>query len=289
MIKPLYLCNQDYFISPLNTVTVEKRENQVAFPRHYHEFYELVIVSAGNGMHSWNDETHPITCGDVLYINSDDIHSYQSVNQLQLNNILYQRELLSISAVIEQYLPHKSLPQAERFWRIHPSFLKQISLLTEQLQVESKKNNMSSIHLSESLLLQLVILLHRFRYQPNTNFPAPTHQLDILFTVLHNSIARSFNLEHFCQQQKIPSRSLIRIFKNQTGMTITEYLQQLKAAKAMNLLRNTQYSISIIANECGYEDSNYFSAVFRKIANQTPSQYRAKFHHKKNRGLVTPR
>lgn len=280
MAKTLCLCTHDYFFSPLNTVTVEKRKNQNSFPLHNHEFYELVIVSAGNGIHSWNGENQTITCGDVLYINHDDIHGYQSVNNLKLDNILYQRDKLSISTIMEHYLPIKLAQQQDRFWRIHPSYLKQISHLIDLIQIESQKNNSSSIHLSEALLLQLVILLHRFRYQPNSDTPAPIHQLDLLFTVLHNSIARPFNLEQFCAQHQIASRSLRRTFKSQTNMTISEYLQQLKVGKAMNLLRNSNYSISIIAHECGFDDSNYFSVFFRKIVKQTPSEYRAKFSKK---------
>lgn len=277
MTKPICLCGQDYFISLLNTVTVEKRNNQDSFPLHQHDFYEIVIVTAGNGIHSWNDEIHTITCGDILYINHDDIHGYKSVNNLQLDNILYQRDKLSIAAVIEKYLPSKLADLHARFWRIHPSNLKSLSSLIEQMRVASKKNNTASIHFTEALLLQLVIFISQCRYQPNSTISELSHQLDVLFTVLHKSIDQSFNLENFCKQYHISSRSLTRTFKNQTSMTISEYLQKLKLGRAMHLLRNTQYSISSIANECGYNDSNYFATSFKKLVQLTPSEYRNKY------------
>jgi AraC-type DNA-binding domain-containing proteins len=37
----------------------------------------------------------------------------------------------------------------------------------------------------------------------------------------------------------------------------------------------------MIAAECGYDDSNYFSSVFKKLTDQTPSEYRAKFNDKR--------
>ena len=84
MHKYLHLYKKDYFISELNTVTVERREHQEPFPLHDHDFDELVIVSSGNGVHVWNDYIYPITSGDILYINHDDIHGFESVNNLKL-------------------------------------------------------------------------------------------------------------------------------------------------------------------------------------------------------------
>lgn len=185
--------------------------------------------------------------------------------------------MLFLSSIIEPYLPKINAKHTERVWRIHPSFLKQLSPLIKKLSIESKKNNLASVHLSEALFLQFIILLDRIKQQPNEVTPTAPHQLDILFTVLHNSVASSFNFELFCKDHNIASRSLSRLFKNQTGMTINGYLQKLRLCKAMSLLRNTSITISNISAECGYDDSNYFSAVFKKQTQQTPSQYRAKF------------
>lgn len=274
---PLYLHSRDYFISPNNTVTVEKRDNQDSFALHRHDFAELVIVSAGSGLHIWNDIPYPITCGDILYINADDKHGYASVNNLRLDNILYHRDKLTMSTAIEPYLPARTANELERFWRINPSCLKQVIPLIEQLQIETKKPDPISIHLVEAIFLQLVIVLYRFRGQRGSTDLAPTYQLDILLTALHNSVAIPFNLAAFCEQHGISSRSLRRLFKTQTGMTISGYLQQLRLCRAMTLLRNVCYSISHIAAECGYEDSNYFSSVFRKATDLTPTEYRARF------------
>lgn len=280
MDQSLYLRSRDYFISPMNTVTVEKRDSQHPFVIHHHEFDELVIVSAGNGLHIWNDIPYPITCGDVMYINASDRHGYQSTNHLKLDNILYHRDALAVSSVLERYLPVRTAGELERFWQIPPSCINQLNPLINSLAAETKNPDQLSIHHAESLFLQLIILLYRFRQQVDSHSLAPAHQLDILLTVLHNSIKTSFNLDTFCKQHNVASRSLHRLFKAHTGMTITGYLQKLRLCKAMQLLRNTALSINHIAAECGYEDSNYFSSVFRKETQLTPSKYRARFTRK---------
>ncbi|MDH2999703.1 hypothetical protein A1D23_06300 [Chelonobacter oris] len=277
MIKPILLHYQDYCISPENSITVERRNHQDYFPLHYHDFEELVVVSSGNGLHIWNEHIHPITCGDILYINRKDIHSYESVNDLKLDNILYQPEKFSIADIISQYLPYEKTPQEQRFWRIDLFYLKRIFMIVDQLALESKKNNISSIHLSEALFLELIILLFRFRYKADNSTPADIQQIDMIFSALYGSIETTFNFELFCQKNRFSPRAIQRLFKQQTNMTIGQYLQKLRICRAMTLLRTSSLSIADIALKCGYEDSNYFSLVFRKMQNCPPSEYRKNF------------
>ncbi len=275
--QPLHLLSDDYFISPSNTVTVERRANQLPFPLHHHDFHELVIVSAGNGLHIWNDIVYPITCGDIFYINPEDHHGYESACDLRLDNILYHRHQCHSRSLIESYLPALDANERDRYWQMSTCHLSQLIPLINMLIIESSKPDMLSIHLSETLFTQLIINLYRFRYQPDHATLTITHQLDILLNTLHSSITCGFNLEHFCQKQHSSPRSLRRLFKSKTGMTISNYLQQLRLCRAMTLLRNSQYSINAISAQCGYEDSNYFSSVFTQKVGITPSGYRGRF------------
>ncbi|MBN1409807.1 MAG: PocR ligand-binding domain-containing protein [Spirochaetales bacterium] len=66
-------------------------------------------------------------------------------------------------------------------------------------------------------------------------------------------------------------------FKEYTGLSFPEYLNKVRLEKARFLLKNTYLSITTIAYDVGYSDSNYFSTIFKKTANLTPKQYREKY------------
>lgn len=72
-------------------------------------------------------------------------------------------------------------------------------------------------------------------------------------------------------------RSLRGRFKQQTGMSVAQYLRQLRLCRAMELLRHNRQTISEVAAECGFDDSNYFSVVFHQAFGVTPSGYRQRF------------
>ncbi|MDG6692567.1 helix-turn-helix domain-containing protein [Staphylococcus aureus] len=68
--------------------------------------------------------------------------------------------------------------------------------------------------------------------------------------------------------------ALRQLFRQQTGMTISQYLRQLRLCQAQYLLRHSSLLISEIAARCGFEDSNYFSVVFTRETGVTPRVWR---------------
>ena len=74
---------------------------------------------------------------------------------------------------------------------------------------------------------------------------------------------------------------LVKTFKQQFGLTISQYIQQKRITRAKHLLRFTNNSIESIGAECGMEQPHYFSRTFKKIEGISPSQYRDMWQTKK--------
>lgn len=72
---------------------------------------------------------------------------------------------------------------------------------------------------------------------------------------------------------------LSTLFKNQTGMTITNYMIKVRMEEAKRLLRETHMSVSSIAGKVGYTDTKFFSKTFTKTIGIKPVEYR-KFEQK---------
>ncbi len=72
------------------------------------------------------------------------------------------------------------------------------------------------------------------------------------------------------------------VFAQETGLTFTQYLTALRIGKAKELLEATEMRSSQIALEVGYNDSHYFSYLFKKNTGLTPSEYRKNARSEKN-------
>ena len=69
------------------------------------------------------------------------------------------------------------------------------------------------------------------------------------------------------------------VFSQTTGQSFTEYLIYLRLGKAKELLKTSNLKSSQIATEIGYNDSHYFSYIFKKNVGMTPSDYRSQYQN----------
>ena len=67
-----------------------------------------------------------------------------------------------------------------------------------------------------------------------------------------------------------------KVFRKATGLTFTEYLAQVRVAKARNLLQNPHVRISEVAFEVGFQSITHFNRVFRKLTGESPTAFRSR-------------
>ncbi len=66
---------------------------------------------------------------------------------------------------------------------------------------------------------------------------------------------------------------LSRLFKQEMGETLSEYLLRIRIERAAQLLKEDRYKIGEIAGMVGYSTSSYFSVMFKKYAGCSPREY----------------
>ena len=64
------------------------------------------------------------------------------------------------------------------------------------------------------------------------------------------------------------------LFSNSTGVTLTNYINQVRIQNAVRLLTGTDEKIGSIAKKTGFESRSYFCTVFKNITGKSPSEYR---------------
>ncbi len=87
--------------------------------------------------------------------------------------------------------------------------------------------------------------------------------------------AGPITIEEISDYVGISRSQLFRCFQQVTGISPKEYLTQYRIKKACQLLTQTSFSMTAIANSLGFENSLYFSKAFRKVQGVSPSEYRA--------------
>lgn len=95
------------------------------------------------------------------------------------------------------------------------------------------------------------------------------------------NIDKTLTVYNFAECIKLSGSHYSSLFRKKTGASPMDYFIQLKIQHACQLLSQTDLRISEIADKIGYDDSFYFSRLFKKINGKSPKAYRTTMKEKK--------
>lgn len=279
------LKSNEWFPSDGFPITVERREPQVAFPPHKHEFSEIVLVTGGEGSHVVGRESWPLSAGDVFVIGGPRAHAYRQLRKLRLINILFQPEKLRLDLGDLTRLPgYHALFSLEPAWRqrhhfnsrlhLAPRDLTAVLTLVDQMDAELKHRAPGFGFVTTALFMQIVGFLSRCYSRARDANSRHLLKIAQAITHLESSTGTAVNLEELADIAGMSKRSLARAFHEATGVSPIAYLIQLRINRAAAMLRSSADSITDIAFRVGFTDSNYFTRQFSKQTGISPRRYR---------------
>jgi len=95
---------------------------------------------------------------------------------------------------------------------------------------------------------------------------------------INNHFSEKIRIQDLADHIGISRSYLVKLMKQETGMSPQEYLIETRMRRASDLLSRTQDSIKVVATECGYDDALAFSKVFKSRFGLNPSEYRQKYN-----------
>lgn len=106
----------------------------------------------------------------------------------------------------------------------------------------------------------------------------PSGESEAVYSI-KNYIARTYSdpglsIKEISTFAHLSTSYICTMFKNETGQTLNQYITEFRMARARDLLDDPHNKIVEVAEQVGYNDSNYFSKTFRKTFGMSPSEYR---------------
>lgn len=148
------------------------------------------------------------------------------------------------------------------------------TLLTDIYTLASSSDYIRDMRINGKLNDLLTLLMESsWHREAHTNAPK---KMDIssVKSFLDEHYKEKLSLESVASHFFIDKHYLARLFKEQYGVTLVTYLQQVRITHAKRMLRFTDKSIEEIGLECGIGELNYFSRVFKKLEGVSPSEFR---------------
>lgn len=282
---------QNVFFEEMEGMFIERviRDEEYSMQfRHFHDSYELYFLLEGERYYFIDKETYRVNKGTVVLVKRNQIHKTSMARDSYHDRILVQiRE-----EVFDPFLTANGLFRVgDLFERnygvmaIRPEdwTILERGLLEIREEMHSKRENyqvMVKLKMAEILLLL-------YRYRQTASFVKENRQVRTVRTAkyqkvhevadyLINCCETKESLDELAARFYISKSYICRIFKEVTGFTINEYQNISRIQRGRHLLLHSDYSITEIAEQLGYENITYFERVFKKYTGLTPLKYRKK-------------
>jgi len=238
---------------------------------HFHNNHELYYLKKGKASYFIGNEFFSLEEGDLFFVPKDTFHKTTYAEDRDTERVLFSFDDSFVSSDLKQYIDYL---KENKFIRIRPEKLYLLQNIINSIEEEERKKQPGYLKMQQLYFMQMLVLISRYsltEYDANHSesytliqnmlkYVSENYNSDLTLTALSNKFAMS------------PSH-LSRLFKRITAVSLNEYINISRITAAEKMLLNPDMSITQVATECGFNDSNYFAAVFKKIKGITPKKY----------------
>ncbi|MBD0381353.1 helix-turn-helix transcriptional regulator [Paenibacillus sedimenti] len=257
-----------------------RREGPFSMPvNHFHDHYEIYYLLSGKRYYFIQDRSYQIQEGDLVFIGRNKLHKTHHADAQPHERILINFDhswIGSIGDSAAEYLLAPFLLKQHIFSMTgsNRTFVENIlfSMLREQ------QHTLSGWELaSKALLTQLLIFCSRLSdkaIEPTERPHAMSPKIFEIVGYINEHYKTRLTLASISETFFISPSYFCRSFKETTGFSFIEYLNNVRIREAQRLLRETKLKVIDVAEQSGFDSVAHFGRVFKQVTQQTPLECR---------------
>jgi len=262
-----------------------QHEGDLTDIRHTHDFAELIIITNGGGNHWINGTNYQVSAGDIFLIQGNSEHYFTHRYGLSMFNVMFDESYLR-----DHLKTLYTMPGFNAFFLFEPTYRKRhhfqshlhldseamypLRTCLHQMLTEQHESQPGFDLMLLSRVLEIFVIISR-EYSNTKNPKAKSlYRLGDLIAKLEKDYTQEWSVKRISAISAMAPSTLLPIFKSVTGYSPIDYLLHVRLSHAAEALLNTSDSITEIATDNGFADSNYFARQFRKFYKCSPREYR---------------
>ena len=300
MIKTQYLQEKPQAVSSdlllgmqmIISATNQVREYPYNFPKHIHKSIEIYLIDSGECSMDINNKKFTFQKDDFIIIYPNTVHSLYldtentcAFRHIHFDPVPFSHWLINQNEFHTLTLMNALIMPYEHYQ--HLTADKKISDLIYNIIEETAEEDhllstaMANLHLAE-LTLHLIKRTHpdlSLTADSPSHTPEHIRYVSYVLSYIHENFSKKILIPDIASHLNISSRYLSKIFFHHMNLTILNYINIYRINHAIELMLNTNLTLTNIAELVGLKDSQHFSKLFKNTIGIPPNQYRKLILH----------
>ncbi len=248
-----------------------------------HNFWEMVYVDAGQVIINADSREHHLTQSEIIFHKPNEFHTLKADSRTAANVFVISFVCSSKSV---NFFKGKTMTVPPKLKKYIQTIIEEYYETFRPMSWEDKKleilenppiggQQMIRTHLEQFLIMLMRSELdnHDLRVFP-TKESMENHLVSEMMHLIEENTYDKISVEAICTRLNYSRAYLSKIFKAASGYTILEYILMRKIREAKKLIREEKYNFSEISDMLSFDNPHYFSTVFKKQTNMTPTTYK---------------
>lgn len=243
---------------------------------HYHEFCKLLLLYSGSGSYTVEGHRYLLKPGDLVLLGSHCVHRPEFDPELP-----YERVILYISPAFLQRESAGACQLEDCFsgdqghvLRLPEARRQRLFSMIADLEQELSDARIGREIACNGILLQLLVEIARSRQQASTQHPEPIHPTDktvlAILSYLESHLTEELTIDDLADRFYLSKFHMMRRFRQETGLTIHNYLSERRLFLARDLLAQGMASTEV-CYRAGFGSYSSFSRAYSKLFGTTPT------------------
>jgi len=287
----IFLCQKGVFMpvekgnpkQDISKITVTRGKRGDFSPKqsdHSHGYYEIFFLLSGKCRFLLKDTVYYLEKGDLVFIIPGELHHavYSTDGGCEIIMTYFKKEHINWNVFPDRNDSDPSQEKLRSFMGSIPALYQEdfVSLLTRMLTENAEIDEYSAGFMG-CYLQEILLMLMRYSVM-NEEEPQllNSRDADILLATkyIYKNYRKPLSLEEVSAQAALSPTYFSKKFKQVTGMGFKEYLNFVRLKHAQTALLTTNNTITDIALENGFNDSNYFKDLFKRVYGKSPREFR---------------
>jgi AraC-like DNA-binding protein len=249
-------------------------------PYHWHDECEFIYMNSGIACCRIGVDSFELKEGECAFVKAGALHSLSNDtgNVFDFYAVVFHSSIIfNDMDICRKYLSSKYIIK-ERFSPYNNTESYVIQTVKSLCNTYENKPFAFELKIKSYLYLILSHIFDHGLYQTENNYDnkKAAHKLEKVIKYIHSNYNKTISIDELAALSGYSTSHFTRFFKELTGKTPTEYINQQRIYSACGLLKRTNYSVLTISLECGFDNVGYFIKTFKKYTNDTPYQYKQK-------------